>query len=119
MSLLRPSRSATNKRQRQLVGRFGKRQIAAYQGISGAYPDPAGNPGQSFPGYYGGYFCGNGMLIPNEVTSIASAIDGTSNVIIVAEQSAAVGGVDIRNGYYSPWAGRLFLNAGLPGGPGV
>jgi prepilin-type N-terminal cleavage/methylation domain-containing protein/prepilin-type processing-associated H-X9-DG protein len=84
-------------------------QMPAYQGIMGAYPDPLGRSTASFANtLYGGYFVGNGMLIPNELTSIASCIDGTSNTIIVAEQSAAVGTLDVRNGYYSGWGGCSF-----------
>jgi prepilin-type N-terminal cleavage/methylation domain-containing protein/prepilin-type processing-associated H-X9-DG protein len=92
-------------------------QVAEYQGIMGAYPDPAGRSGLSFPGYYGGYFVSNGMLIPNELTSISTCTDGTSNVIIVAEQSAAVGTQDVRNGYYTGWGGCSFstpVSQGIP-----
>ena len=83
-------------------------QVPSYQGISGAFPDPAGRAGQSFPSNYGGNWCGNGMLLSNEKTNIAKCTDGTSNVIIVAEQSALVGTTDARNGYFTPWGGCTF-----------
>jgi prepilin-type N-terminal cleavage/methylation domain-containing protein/prepilin-type processing-associated H-X9-DG protein len=84
-------------------------QVPAYQGIMGAYPDPAGGANYS-PSTYGGWRTNNGMLIPNEQTTIAGCLDGTSNTIIVAEQSGKVANCgyasgDARNGYYSPWGG--------------
>ena len=79
-------------------------QVPSYEGICGAYPDPAGRSGYSIATTYGGQWCSNGMLLTNEITRMASCTDGTSNVIIVAEQSGFVGGTnDIRNGYYTPW----------------
>jgi prepilin-type N-terminal cleavage/methylation domain-containing protein len=78
-------------------------QVPSYIGISGAYPDPAGRTGYTYSTNYGGQWCANGMLLANEATSIASCTDGTSNTIIVSEQSTFVGTADIRNGYYTPW----------------
>jgi prepilin-type N-terminal cleavage/methylation domain-containing protein/prepilin-type processing-associated H-X9-DG protein len=82
--------------------------VPSYQGIMGAYPDPAGRPAYSASNY-GGWWTNNGMLLWNETTTIASCIDGTSNTIFVAEQSGQVlnasgnGAPDLRNGYYTPW----------------
>jgi len=85
-------------------------QVPSYQGIMGAYPDPAGASIASYAASnYGGWWCNNGMLLWNQTTNIASCTDGTSNTIIVAEQSARVQncttypGGDTRNGYYTPW----------------
>ena len=88
-------------------------QIAAYIGIMGAYPDPNGNNARVYipgpgSGNYGHYFVDNGMLLTNEAASISTCIDGTSNTIIVAEQSGKVGNYDIRNRYYSTWGGCTF-----------
>jgi prepilin-type N-terminal cleavage/methylation domain-containing protein len=84
-------------------------QVPAYQGIMGAYPDPSGAASYSASNY-GGWWCNNGMLLWNQTTRIADCTDGTSNTIIVAEQSGRVSNCsyasgDARNGYYSPWGG--------------
>lgn len=97
-------------------------QVPAYEGISGAYPDPAGRtnvvlPTQA-PWNYGGVWCANGMLLVNEVTKIAHCTDGLSNTIMVGEQSGMVGTQDIRNGYYTPWGSftqSTKLSATAPG----
>jgi len=83
--------------------------VPSYLGIMGATPDPAGRASASSASNYGGWWCNNGMLLWNQNTSIASCTDGTSNTIIVAEQSGKVanasgnGAPDLRNGYYTPW----------------
>jgi len=81
--------------------------VPSYQGIMGAYPDPTGAPSYSASNY-GGWWCNNGMLLWNQSTNMASCTDGTSNTIIVAEQSGKVQNCsyasgDARNGYYTPW----------------
>ncbi len=78
-------------------------QVTSYQGIMGAYPDPAGAPNATFPSNYGGWWAGTGMLVANREVSIAECTDGTSNTIILGEQSGRVNSSDIRNGYYTPW----------------
>ncbi|MBN9118789.1 MAG: DUF1559 domain-containing protein [Planctomycetes bacterium] len=88
-------------------------QVPAYIGIMGATPDPAGATANIYPTTnsnggccsYGGWWSNNGVLIPNERVTIAAITDGTSNTIMVAEQSGAVGTSDLRNRYYSPWGG--------------
>jgi prepilin-type processing-associated H-X9-DG protein len=84
-------------------------QVPSYQGIMGAYPDPGGAANYAASNY-GGWWTNNGMLLANEQTTISMCIDGTSNTIIVAEQSGKVANCsyangDARNGYYSPWGG--------------
>ena len=86
------------------IGQF----VPCYIGVMGAYPDPNGLAGRTFNSNYGGFYAGNGMLLPNEATRIASCTDGTSNVIIVAEQAAKVSNIDLRNRYHSPWGGCTF-----------
>ena len=78
-------------------------QVASYQGIMGAYPDPSGNPTSIYVSNYGGWWSDNGMLRANETTKFADCTDGTSNTIIVGEQSGRVGTQDYRNGYFTPW----------------
>jgi prepilin-type N-terminal cleavage/methylation domain-containing protein/prepilin-type processing-associated H-X9-DG protein len=89
-----------------------------YIGIMGAYPDPAGRAGMHFNSNYGGFYTGNGTLVPNEELSLASCSDGTSNIIVVGEQSNLLNRADLRNRYYSPWGGATFstkVSAGTPG----
>src|SRR5262249_39325226 len=85
--------------------------IHAYIGISGATPDPAGRlegylcTSASPPGY-GNMVLGNtGMLTVNRPIKLSECLDGTSNVIVVGEQSGLVGTNDLRNRYVGGWAG--------------
>lgn len=81
-------------------------QTHDYVAISGSTPDPAGRTTVcSAVTGYGGIFCQNGMMFPNGVTRIRDALDGTSNTMILAEQSGQVGNKDIRAGYHGGWAG--------------
>ena len=75
-----------------------------YVGISGAYPDPAGRTNVCKTLGYG-TVCATGILVPGELRGIERTTDGVSNTLIVAEQSATVGGVDIRANYDGGWAG--------------
>jgi prepilin-type processing-associated H-X9-DG protein len=93
-------------------------QVPAYIGIMGAYPDPAARSGVIKASNYGGQWCSNGTLLTNETTTLVGITDGTSNTIIVAEQSGPIGTSDIRNGYYSPWGGATFANTVGQGGSG-
>lgn len=78
-----------------------------YVGISGAYPDPAGRTGECAAAQtgYGGWPCENGMLLINDAAKIRDCIDGTSNVMVIAEQSGKVGTADLRGNYYGGWGG--------------
>ncbi|AMV29866.1 Type II secretion system protein G precursor [Gemmata sp. SH-PL17] len=88
-------------------------QVPGYIGIMGAYPDPIGRTtGVIYNSNYGGWWAANGMLVTGEQSRIADCVDGTSNTIIVAEQSGLVGVNDIRNGYFTPW-GSTTLSAPL------
>lgn len=83
-------------------------QVPAYIGIMGAYPDPSGVTTSIYNSNYGGWWSNNGMLLANEASRFSDCADGTSNVIIVGEQSGLVGKLDYRNGYYTPWGGVTF-----------
>jgi prepilin-type N-terminal cleavage/methylation domain-containing protein/prepilin-type processing-associated H-X9-DG protein len=85
-------------------------QVPSYIGIMGAYPDPNGLATNIYASNYGGWWSSNGMLLANESVSMAACIDGTSNVIMVGEQSGKVGVNDLRNGYYTPWGGVTIPN---------
>ena len=79
-----------------------------YVGVMGAYPDPAGRaasctPSTETPSY--GQYCINGLLTYNKSFALRDVTDGSSNTMIVAEQSGTVGGVDVRSNYYGGWSG--------------
>jgi len=73
------------------------------QGAARAIPGPNPNKGTRDCGQ--GWSCDNGMLVQNETMGIADATDGTSNTIIVAEQSGLVNGVNRTSNYYGGWYG--------------
>ena len=79
-------------------------QTPMYVGISGSFPDVAGRTVGSASNY-GGFYTNNGLLRHNQQTRIRDAVDGTSNVMMVAEQSGRVGLQDIRSGYYGGYTG--------------
>lgn len=81
-------------------------QTHRYVGISGATADPA-NRGTSVcaAGSYGSIYCRNGLIVPFLFTRIRDCIDGTSNTMLVAEQSGMVDNGDLSNNYYGGWSG--------------
>ena len=84
-----------------------KGQTHDYVGIAGATPDPSGATSGKCSAQigYGGIVCENGMLHPNGVRRMRDIIDGTSNTMIVGEQSGLVGTLDMRANYHGGWAG--------------
>ena len=85
---------------------FQRGQTHDYVGLTGAYPDPAGRATpchQNAPFY--GHICENGVLIPNAVVRMRDLTDGSSNTLVVAEQSGYNDGRDRRANYYGGWAG--------------
>jgi prepilin-type N-terminal cleavage/methylation domain-containing protein len=81
-----------------------KCQMHHYVGISGAMPDPAGRPNvckQSMRGVV----CSTGLLVPNEIRGVRHASDGTSNTLIVSEQSGLVNLAVISSNYGGGWCG--------------
>ncbi|WP_437185074.1 DUF1559 domain-containing protein [Planctomicrobium sp. SH668] len=98
-----------------------RHQVPMYVGVAGAsieYGDasfPVGNSvGASNP--YGN-FTNNGLFSWNRVKRMRDATDGSSNTLLVAEQSGTVGLVngDRRSGYYGGYLGASFttpVNAG-------
>ncbi|MDD3586509.1 MAG: DUF1559 domain-containing protein [Thermoguttaceae bacterium] len=62
-------------------------QLPDYVGIAGASPDPAGRTDVSALLVYG-YVANSGMLCQNEYRTFADDLDGTSNSLVISEQSA-------------------------------
>jgi type II secretory pathway pseudopilin PulG len=77
---------------------------AHYVGVSGATPDPGGRVGVCNAVSYG-IACGNGPMRPNQLTRIRDLTDGTSNCIVIAEQSGLVGLTAISANYGGGWNG--------------
>ncbi len=100
-------------------------QTHDYVGIAGATNDPAGRTNVcSAETGYGGIFCENGILSINLWVRMRDVIDGTSNTLIVGEQSGRVGTWDIRADYHGGWSGftscsRPAQMTGSPWGTGV
>ncbi len=81
-----------------------KAQCIHYVGISGAAPSTT-QPGVGYVDCGYGWFADNGMLPTNEATRLRDATDGTSNVLLVAEQSGHVEKRDITANYRGGWVG--------------
>ena len=77
-----------------------------YVGISGSYASTAPYISDCGSVVYGGYWCNNGMMRIWESSRIRDCTDGTSNTMIIAEDSGLVNGLDYRSNYYGGWAGH-------------
>ena len=78
-----------------------------YVGIMGANPDPIGRTGSdvSYSSSYGVLF-NTGLLMGAECKAIRDVTDGTSNTMVVGEQSGNAD-YDIRSNYMSGWSNGL------------
>ena len=65
-----------------------------YVGIAGVYPDPGGRGANTCRQGSRGWVCRNGVLPTNENKGMHGLTDGTSNVILAAEQSGEVAVVE-------------------------
>jgi len=85
-------------------------QSHQYVGIMGAYPDPAGRTNVSYETQYNSFATNTGCLLINECKGMRDVTDGSSNTIIVAEQSriSASNPVLKRSDYTSGWAGTSY-----------
>jgi len=93
----------------------GNGQLIDYVGISGADPESGFDSSeQCHVSSFYGTACYNGLLTIGETFDIASITDGTSNTIIVAEQSGLVstpsGPKDLRSNYLGGWSGTETRN---------
>lgn len=81
-----------------------------YVGISGSYANVS--PYNSGCGSaYSGFWCNNGLMMIGKSALIRDCSDGTSNTIIVGEDSGLVNRNDYRSNYYGGWAGHLGLSS--------
>ena len=92
-------------------------QTHDYAGISGVTPDPANRTNMCSGATTHGIFCENGLLFINGSSGIRDATDGTSNVMVVGEQSGTVGGRDRRANYQGGWAGFYQVSTRAPNLP--
>ncbi|MBS0203452.1 MAG: DUF1559 domain-containing protein [Planctomycetes bacterium] len=88
----------------------GNPQQADYVGIGGACPDPGGRATvNSTSNYDGGIYGANGMLSVATCNNLSVCTDGTSNTLLVGENSdfttAGTTRTDIRSNYYGAWGG--------------
>ncbi len=84
-----------------------------YVGIMGANPDPAGRTGSDvrWESSYG-YLYDTGLMLGGECKSIRDCTDGTSNTMIVGEQSGNPSS-NMRSDYMSGWCNGLGTNRAL------
>ena len=95
----------------------GNPQLVDYVGIGGAAPDPGGRTNViSTSNYSGGLYGANGLLSVANSADLAVATDGSSNTLLVGENSdfTTVGTAksDLRSNYYGAWSG--FSNQANP-----
>lgn len=90
-----------------------------YVGISGAATLNGTNPNPDADPTYNGVMASSGILVPNAVVQMADITDGTTNTMIVGEQSdfartASGQKLDLRSSYsYGGWVGST--GSGTPG----
>jgi len=82
-------------------------QAIDYVAIAGAYVDPSGQSTAHCSALTNqqSYICNNGMFAPNQVFRIGDCTDGSSNTLLIGEQSGAVANADYRSNYYGGWSG--------------
>ena len=85
----------------------GRGQTHHYVGVSGAYPDPGGNSAACIASANWGmssFNCNNGMLLQVATVRMRDVTDGTSNTLLVAEQSGLVNNRELPANYYGGWS---------------
>ena len=101
-----------------IVNNGRKIQIPMFVGIAGSTPDVA-NRTVGSASNYGGFYANNGPMPHNKTSRIRDLVDGTTNVMMIAEQSGRVGTTDMRSGYYGGYVGTTFsgeVSGTMPGG---
>ncbi|MES2788927.1 MAG: DUF1559 domain-containing protein [Planctomycetota bacterium] len=82
-------------------------QAMDYVCIAGAYVDPTGSTATYCSALTNqqSYICNNGMFAPNQTFGMRDCTDGTSNTLLIGEQSGMVANADYRSNYYGGWSG--------------
>ncbi|UUO08278.1 DUF1559 domain-containing protein [Blastopirellula sp. J2-11] len=91
-------------------------QVMDYVGVVGAYPDPADrdNVCTGSSALVGGAFCENGIMRTLRGVGLNECVDGSSNTIVIAEQSGQVNGIEISANTLGGWHGWVFNTTGTP-----
>lgn len=104
-----PSSALESNPQSTAMCNWDQIQLHDYVGISGATPDPLGlaRADQCSEGLSYGITCKNGTLLVGRNVRMRDMTDGTTNTIVVAEQSGGVGTAltDLRANYHGGWRG--------------
>jgi len=85
-------------------------QSHMYVGIMGAYPDPAARTNVFYLSGHGSWATNTGCLLINECIGMRDITDGTSNTIIIGEQSRYKNASPklLKSDYTSGWAGTPY-----------
>ncbi|MCA9113514.1 MAG: DUF1559 domain-containing protein, partial [Planctomycetaceae bacterium] len=94
--------------------------VMDYVGVTGATPDPLGRASVCTAANIvsGGTYCNNGMLPVYRSMRMRDVTDGTSNTMIVAEQSGQVNGIENSANPLGGWHGWV-NNSGEQMDPGT
>ena len=84
---------------------YDRLQTHDYVGVSGAFPDPLDRDNVCSTGTAYGVYCNTGLLVANKKFKFRDATDGTTNTILISEQSGKVGANDYRTNYHGGWRG--------------
>ncbi|MCC7424870.1 MAG: DUF1559 domain-containing protein [Planctomycetaceae bacterium] len=87
-----------------------------YVGVSGASPDLSTTSRCSAATQFGSIACDNGMLVPWATIRMRDVTDGTSNTVVIAEQSGQVNGKEISANYLGGWVGIIDNDGSFPDG---
>lgn len=82
-----------------------------YVGISGAYSGTAPFNSDCGTVIYNAYNCNNGMMRIGKSAKFRDCTDGTSNTMLVGEDSGLIDNRDYRSNYYGGWAGYSSINS--------